>query len=208
VDYTAAIDHDDGAHRMPSAAAQDQPPMSARHAALARFIHDHAVRRGTFTLASGRTSDFYCDGKLVSFHPRGIGLIVDAILEELADLDVDAIGGMDMGATPIVSAVAMGAAQRGRPLPSFVVRKETKAHGTKKPVEGPIPPAPARVAIVDDVVTSGGSIIKAIDCVRELGYEVALALSVLDREEGGAEALAAKNVPYRSLVRRSELPGE
>ncbi|MDZ4755350.1 MAG: orotate phosphoribosyltransferase [Phycisphaerae bacterium] len=180
---------------------------NARHPELARLVNDKAIQRGTFTLASGRQSTYYCDGKLVSFAGDGVALIAEAILHEIRDLDIDAIGGMDMGATPIVSAVALRAHQLGKELPSFIVRKpsEVKAHGTKKNIEGPLPSAPSRVVIVDDVVTSGGSILQAIDAVRERGHTVVLAISVLDRDGGGAEALKTKGVPYRALVTISEL---
>ena len=93
----------------------------------------------------------------------------------------------------------------GRPLPTFVARKEVKGHGTKKAIEGPIPPAPCRVAIVDDVVTSGDSILKAIDAAEAQGAKVVLAISVLDRNAGATEALARRGIAYRALVRLEEL---
>jgi len=178
---------------------------TARHPELARFLNEHAIRRGRFTLASGRTSSYYCDGKLVSFSGEGALLIADAILEEIKDIEADAIGGMDMGSTPIVSAVAMRAFQIGRHLPSFIVRKEVKGHGTKKPVEGNLPKEPARVIMVDDVITSGGSIMQAIDVVQELGHTIALTVSVLDRDGGGAERFREKGIPYQPLVTIAEL---
>jgi orotate phosphoribosyltransferase len=180
-------------------------PTSPRHAALASFLLERAIRFGEFTLASGARSDYYCDGKLVSFDGRGLALIADAILQEIDDLELDAIGGMDMGATPIVAGVSLRAHERGLMLPSFVVRKAVKGHGTKKVIEGPIPPAPARVAVVDDVITSGGSTKLAIERIREAGHEVVVALSVLDRASGGAEAMAALDVPYRPLVTIAEI---
>ncbi len=178
---------------------------NARHPELARFLDEHAIRRGRFTLASGRTSSYYCDGKLVSFSGEGALLIADAILEEIKDIEADAIGGMDMGSTPIVSAVAMRAFQIGRHLPSFIVRKEVKGHGTKKPVEGNLPKEPARVIMVDDVITSGGSIMQAIDVVQGLGHTIALTVSVLDRDGGGAERFREKGIPYQPLVTIAEL---
>jgi orotate phosphoribosyltransferase len=177
----------------------------ARHPELARYLLSHAIRRGQFKLASGRTSTYYCDGKLVSFAPEGSALIADAIIKELEAYDVAAVGGMDMGATPIVSAVAMRSHQLGRPLPSFIVRKDVKGHGTQKKVEGLLPAKPSTVAMVDDVVTSGGSIIQAIEAVREAGHRVAVAISVLDRDGGGEKALKELGVPYRPLVTIAEL---
>jgi orotate phosphoribosyltransferase len=176
-----------------------------RHPELARYLLAHAIRRGRFTLASGRTSSYYCDGKLVSFAPEGIALIADAIMRELEGVEAAAIGGMDMGATPIVSAVAMRSHQLGRPLQAFVVRKSVKAHGTQKKIEGMVPSTPSPVVMVDDVVTSAGSIIQAIEAVREAGHRVVLAISVLDRDGGGEEALRQVGVPYRPLVTIGEL---
>jgi orotate phosphoribosyltransferase len=127
-------------------------------------------------------------------------LIARAILKEIEPLALDAVGGMDMGATPIVGAVAVAGELAGRPLPVFVVRKDIKKHGTMKLIEGPIPPAPSKVAIIDDVVTTGESILKAIDAVQNAGHEVLLAISVLDRKGGATEALSARGIPYRPLV--------
>jgi orotate phosphoribosyltransferase len=177
----------------------------ARHPELARFIDEHAIRRGRFKLSGGGTSSYYCDGKLVSFSGAGVALIAEAIIEEIGDLDIDAIGGMDMGATPIVSAVAMRLHQLGRAIPAFVVRKDVKAHGTMKAIEGPLPEKPGRVVIVDDVVTTGGSIITAVEAVRAQGHTVVLAISVLDRDAGGREALRAHGITYRPLVTIAEL---
>jgi len=179
---------------------------NARHPALARFLNDYAILHGRFTLTSGRTSSYYCDGKQASFSGEGLALISEAILEEIRDLRIDAIGGMDMGATPIVAAVALRAHQHGLTLPSFVVRKDVKAHGTQKTIEGVLPDhPPRRVVIVDDVVTSGGSIVKAIETVRARGHEVVLAISMLDRDSGGAEQLARLGVRYQPLVTIAEL---
>ena len=172
----------------------------ARHPELATFLERQSLRRGSFTLASGRTSSYYIDGKLTAMHPHGAVLIAKAILKEIEDLPVDAVGGMDMGATPIVGAVAAVSEMVGRPLPVFVVRKDVKQHGTMKLIEGPIPEPPAKVVIVDDVVTTGGSIVKAIDAVQAAGHQVLLAISVLDRGAEAAEALSARGVPYRPLL--------
>jgi orotate phosphoribosyltransferase len=179
--------------------------MTRRYPELAKIIETRSLKRGKFTLASGRTSDYYIDARLSSLDPEGALRIADAILNEIKDLKIDAVGGMDMGATPIVGAVAVRSFQIGRPLPTFVVRKEVKAYGTQKPIEGPIPPAPCNVVIVDDVVTSGGSIIKAIDAVEKHGGKVLLAISVLDRNAGATEALADRKIPYRPLLTLADI---
>jgi orotate phosphoribosyltransferase len=175
-------------------------PGVARYPELAQFVEQHSLRRGQFILASGRPSRYYIDGKLTAMNPHGAVLIAKAILAEIEGLPVDAIGGMDMGATPIVGAIAAVSDMTGRPVPVFVVRKEVKKHGTMKPIEGLIPESPSKVVIVDDVVTTGDSILKAIDEVQKSGHEVVLAISVLDRNAGATEALARRHIPYQPLV--------
>lgn len=179
--------------------------MAARHPKVAELLARRSLRRGNFTLASGKTSTYYIDGKLTSMDAEGATAIADAILKEVADLPVDAIGGMDMGATPIVGAVACRSFLAGRPLPAFVVRKDVKAHGTMKLIEGPIPPAPCKVAIVDDVVTTGDSILKAIEAAQKHGAEVLLAISLLDRGAGAVEALRSRRIPYQPLAVLADL---
>jgi orotate phosphoribosyltransferase len=178
--------------------------MASRYPQLVKLLEQKSLRRGRFTLASGATSSYYIDGKMTCLDPEGATLIADAILDAIADLPVDAVGGMDMGATPIVGAVATRSFSRGRPLPVFVVRKEVKQHGTMKPIEGPLN-APCKVVIIDDVITTGGSIIKAIDAVRAVGCQVLLAICVLDRQAGAAQTLERMEVPYLPLVTLEDL---
>jgi orotate phosphoribosyltransferase len=179
--------------------------VSTKYPQLAKVIREKSLKHGKFTLASGRTSDYYIDARLSSLDPEGAARMADAILEEIAGMKVDAVGGMDMGATPIVGAVAIRSFQLNKPMPTFVVRKDVKAHGTQKAIEGPIPPPPCNVVIVDDVVTSGGSIIKAIDAVEKHGGKVLLAISVLDRNAGAKEALEARRIPYRPLLTLADI---
>jgi orotate phosphoribosyltransferase len=179
--------------------------VTTRYTKLAEVLKEKSLKFGHFILASGRSSKYYIDGKLTCFDPVGAVTVADAILDAIRDMDVDAVGGMDMGATPIVAAVACQSLHAGRPLPTFVVRKDVKSHGTKKVIEGPIPPAPCRVVIVDDVVTTGESILKAIDATLERGCEVVLAISVLDRNAGATEALARRGIPYLPLVTLEDL---
>jgi orotate phosphoribosyltransferase len=178
--------------------------MPSRYPKLVKLLEQKSLRRGDFTLASGAKSSYYIDGKMTCLDAEGATLVADAILEEIKDLPVDAVGGMDMGATPIVGAVATRSFSAGRPLPVFVVRKDVKQHGTMKLIEGPLK-APCRVVIIDDVITTGGSIIKAIDAVRAVGCTVLLAISVLDRQAGAAETLAKIDVPYHPLVTLADL---
>jgi orotate phosphoribosyltransferase len=178
--------------------------VASRHPQLAEALKSKSLTSGDFLLASGRRSNYYIDGKLTSMDPEGAVLIAEAIFEEIANLQVDAIGGMDMGATPIIGALAVTGVYKGRPLPTFVVRKDVKSHGTMKLVEGLLTPN-SRVVIVDDVVTSGVSILKAIDAVQQQGCEVLLAISVLDRNAGAAEALERRQIPYQPLVTLRDL---
>jgi orotate phosphoribosyltransferase len=178
--------------------------MASRYGQLVELLKAKSLRRGKFTLASGAESTYYIDGRMASLDPLGATLIAEAILDQIKDLPVQAVGGMDMGATPIVGAVATRSYAAGRPLPVFVVRKEVKGHGTMKAIEGPLP-APCKVAIVDDVITTGGSILKAIDAAEAAGCQVLLAISVLDRQAGAAEALARRNIPYHALATLQDL---
>jgi orotate phosphoribosyltransferase len=178
--------------------------MASRYPKLVQLLEQKSLRRGKFTLASGAESSYYIDGKMTCLDPEGATLIADAILDLIKDLPVDAVGGMDMGATPIVGAVATRSFTAGRPLPVFVVRKDVKAHGTMKLIEGPLK-APCKVVIIDDVITTGGSILKAIDAVKAVGCEVLLAISVLDRAAGATEMLGKLGIRYEPLVRLGDL---
>jgi orotate phosphoribosyltransferase len=166
---------------------------------LIELFRRHALKFGDFTLASGRKSTYYLDGRLITLHAEGLWLIAEGILDALAEFDFAAVGGMSIGADPIVGGVLTVAAERGRPLLGFLVRKEAKEHGTKRMVEGPVQPG-SKVVIVDDVITTGGSSLQAIDRVSEIGCQVVCAVGVCDRLQGGAEAFAARGIPFRSLL--------
>lgn len=164
------------------------------------------VAKGEVTLASGKKSDFYVDGRLVTLSPEGSLLLGRAILEVVRQRGVTALGGPATGACPMVSAAGVLAAQEGVPLKLFYVRAEPKGHGLQKSIEGPALTKDDRVLIVDDVMTSGGSIIKAVERLRqEVGCEVAGALTIVDREAGGREALAAAGVELTSLLTRTDV---
>jgi orotate phosphoribosyltransferase len=168
---------------------------------LIELLKRDALRQGTFTLASGRTSHYYVDGRKVTLSSEGAGLIGAGVLECLADhSEVQAVGGLTMGADPIVGATLALAGATGRaPLRGFLVRKEAKAHGTGSRVEGPLEPG-STVAIVDDVATTGGSSLQAVDAVEALGCKVARVIVVLDRLEGAAAAFAARKLSFHSLL--------
>jgi orotate phosphoribosyltransferase len=160
-----------------------------------------ALRLGTFTLASGRTSQYYIDGRKVTLSAEGAALIGAGVLECLTRYPtVQAVGGLTLGADPIVGATLALACDAGRgQLRGFLVRKEAKTHGTGRLVEGPLEPG-STVAVVDDVATTGGSSLQAVDAVEAMGCKVAVVIVVLDRLEGADAAFAARNLPFHSLV--------
>lgn len=170
---------------------------------LVALLKRDALRTGTFTLASGRTSHYYVDGRKVTLSAEGAAAIGAGVLAALADRpEVAAIGGLTMGADPIVGATlaAAGAPGSARPgLLGFLVRKEAKGHGTGKLVEGPLEPG-MTVAIVDDVATTGGSSLQAVAAVEAMGCKVALVVVVLDRLEGAADAFAARGLAFHALT--------
>jgi orotate phosphoribosyltransferase len=168
---------------------------------LIDLVRREALQRGMFTLASGRTSHYYIDGRKVTLSSEGAALIGAGVLERLADHPaVQAVGGLTLGADPIVGATLAVAALAGRgPLRGFLVRKEAKAHGTGNRIEGPLEPG-SIVAIVDDVATTGGSSLQAVEAVAALGCRVALVIAVLDRLEGAAAAFADRGIPFHPLL--------
>jgi orotate phosphoribosyltransferase len=168
---------------------------------LIGLVEARALKRGTFRLASGREASFYLDAKQVVLDAHGAMLVGRAILERLRSLGPlpAAVGGMSIGADPITSAVITMAGVEGLPLKGFMVRKEPKDHGTKKYVEGPVEPG-QRVVIVEDVTTTGGSSLLAIDRVHEFGLVVERVVTVIDRLAGAKDAFAARGIPLESLV--------
>lgn len=158
----------------------------------------------TRVLTSGRTSHYYIDAKMTTLDPLGASLTARLILDELRAFEVDAIGGYTLGADPIVAAVAVLSADTERPLSAFIVRKEPKKHGERKMIEGPFEKG-WKVAVVDDVVTSGGSTLKACQAVEEEGGKVVVTLAVVDRLEGGREILEGKGYRFIPLLTRDDL---
>lgn len=167
---------------------------------LIELIKTHALQFGNFTLASGKQASFYLDCRKLTLHPQGANQIAAGMLELLADKKLpNAIGGMAIGADPISAATITVAGGRGLDLLGFIVRKEAKQHGTGRQVEGPVEPGMTAV-IVEDVVTSGGSALKAVDAAREFGLQVDTILAVVDRLEGGREAIEAAGLQLQTLV--------
>jgi orotate phosphoribosyltransferase len=174
---------------------------SVDRAALIALLKRDSLRTGQFTLASGRTSHYYVDGRKVTLSAEGAAAIASGVLDVLeAYPGVTADGGLTMGADPIVGASLALAPSRGKPsLRGFLVRKEAKTHGTGKLVEGPLEPGES-VAIVDDVATTGGSSLQAVSAVESMGATVSCVIVVLDRLEGAASGFAARNLPFHALT--------
>ena len=158
-------------------------------------------------LASGRESDFYFDGRQTALHPEGAWLIGNLFYDLLSDLpQLDAVGGMTLGADPLVTATSVISWTRERPVAAFIVRKSPKGHGTNQYIEGLANLKPgAPVAMLEDVVTTGGSLLTACERVKDAGFNIVAVCTVLDREEGGSEAIAAAGYTLRALFRRKEL---
>ena len=170
---------------------------------LFTLLKERAFRRGRIVLASGRESDFYFDMKPAMLDPDGAALMAELILQQLQDVTADCIGGLEMGAVPLIAPVAMRSVAFGRRLPGFFVRKAVKDHGTKKRVDG-ADIAGKTVVILEDVTTTGGSAMDAVKAVTEAGAKVALVISILDRGEGAAELYAKAGIPFTSLFRAEE----
>lgn len=171
--------------------------------ALIELFRERALQFGDFTLASGKKASYYLDGKQITLHSKGLQLVSEGLLELLQEDGVDAVGGMSIGADPIIAGVLYAAAQKSRDLIGVLVRKESKGHGTNKFIEGPLRPG-MKVAIVEDVVTTGGSSLLAVDRIQDFGCEVVQVLAIIDRMEGGAANFAARNLPFQSLLKISD----
>lgn len=165
-----------------------------------------SISRGEVTLASGAKSDFYVDGRLVTLTGEGSRLVGEAILELAREWDVTAIGGPTTGACPMVTAAGLLAEQAGQPLKVCYVRSAAKDYGMQKAIEGPALSKDDRVLIVDDVMTSGGSLIKAADRLKsEVGCAIAGVYVIVDRQAGGAEKLAAADLRLHAQFTREDL---
>jgi len=180
---------------------------SASRARLADIIRKRSFGRGEITLASGRKSDFYFNLKPTMLDPEGAALLAELTYEALKDDNLDFVGGLEMGAVPPAGAIAQLSWIKGHPIAAFFVRKKPKEHGAKLLVEGLTKDETLqgkRVVVVEDVTTTGGSAIKAVESVREAGGDVVLAFTMIDREEGADEAFKAAGIPFRALYKAGE----
>lgn len=173
------------------------------------MLAERSARRGQFTLASGRTSSLYIDARLTTMSPDGLALIGPLALDALRDAEwrADSVGGLTLGADPISYAIAYASAvaePRSGSIRAFTVRKEAKQHGTGRLIEGPFRQGD-RVVVIEDVITTGGSALKAVEAIRAAGGEVLGVLALVDREEGGREALETAGLAVRALALASDI---
>ena len=174
---------------------------------LRQIIRERSFGRGEITLSSGKKSDFYFNMKSTMLDPEGAALVARLTLRELQKVGAEFVGGLEMGAVPIAGAIAQLSWMEKAPISAFFVRKKPKEHGAKLLVEGLANGQTlkgVRVAIVDDVCTTGGSALKAVDEIIEAGGEVVALLTIVDREEGAAELFRSKGLNFIPLCRASE----
>ena len=171
---------------------------------LLEMLKRDAYRHGEFTLSSGVKSEHYVNCKPVTLNGKGLALS-SLLMFDCLEKGVVAVGGLTLGADPLVSGVAMAACSYDREINALIVRKEPKGHGTQAWIEGPMPPEGSRVTVLEDVVTSGGSAIKAAQKLRDAGYVVDRVVSIVDRQEGGKDAMLKVGLELRSLFTLDEL---
>lgn len=188
-------------------APQPRAPVADMRARLFDIIRRRSFGRGEITLASGRKSNFYFNLKPTMLDAEGAALLAELTLDALSGERIDYVGGLEMGAVPLAGAIAQLSFMRGQPIQAFFVRKKPKDHGAKLAVEGLAPGeslAGKRVVIVEDVTTTGGSAVKAVDAVRESGAEIVMVFTMVDREEGATDTFREAGLDFRSLYRASE----
>jgi len=178
---------------------------------LRELMQEHCFQYGDFTLTSGRKSKFYYNGKLVMLRPTGAALIGEALVDVVLASGAEAVGGPALGAVPIAMAVGHASLARDRDLPVYVVRMEQKQHGAKDLIAEPfsddeaaVVSAGRKVAIVEDTVTTGGSVRRAIEAIEDAGAEVALIAVLVERKEGGGDTLRNEGYDVVSLFRADE----
>ncbi|MBD1900320.1 orotate phosphoribosyltransferase [Trichocoleus sp. DQ-A3] len=174
-----------------------------RQQLLDLFCHV-AYKEGDFVLSSGQRSSYYINGKPVTLHPQG-ALATGRILLSLLPMNTQAVAGLTLGADPIVTAVSVVSAYENRPLPALIIRKEAKGHGTQAYIEGPILPTGAKVVVLEDVVTTGQSAMKAVERLRDAGYSVDEVISLVDRQQGGAEFYQSVGLKFQAVFSIPEI---
>ena len=171
---------------------------------LFHLLKVHAFTKGKFILSSGKESGYYLDARIVTLSAPGAYLTARIILDMIKVDHLDAIGGPTLGADPMVGAIASLSYQAGRPIKTFIIRKEPKAHGKQLQVEGPLLKEGGSVVIIDDVATTGKAFVESIEVLQKMNIKINKAICVIDRGEGAHEALAKYNVPLRSIFTISD----
>ncbi|MCK4856919.1 MAG: orotate phosphoribosyltransferase [candidate division Zixibacteria bacterium] len=171
---------------------------------LLELVNKHAVIHGDFVLTSGQKSTYYIDGKLLSLMPDGLLCLAQVILEMIAEDEVDAVGGLTLGADPIIGAVVALSQESGRPLKGLIVRKERSGHGRTKRIEGPLQQG-MKVVVIEDVVTTGSSSITAGEALEEAGSEIVKVVAMVDRLAGGQENFKAKGYRFEPIFTLDDL---
>ena len=164
----------------------------------------NAYKEGDFTLSSGKKSTYYINGKQVTLHPLGAVMVGRLMLSKLPD-DTVAIAGLTLGADPIVSSVSTVGVYENRTITPLIIRKEAKGHGTRAYIEGPELPEGSKVVVLEDVVTTGQSALKAVERLQQAGYTVERVLSLVERQEGGAELYAEKGLQFEAIFSIQDL---
>lgn len=172
--------------------------------ALRQMLLSRSMRFGEFVLSSGATSNYYIDVRKTSLHPEGLKVISELFYDVLAADDVTAVGGLTLGADPLVAGVMLHSARVGKPLEGFLVRRTTKDHGLRGQVEGNLA-GHKRVAILDDVITSGESALIAAEAAESYRAEVVRVLAVVDREQGASQIFQQRGYPFTALFSIGEL---
>jgi orotate phosphoribosyltransferase len=172
---------------------------------LLALLKREALKTGEFVLSSGKTSNYYLDGRIITLTPEGAYLAASIILELIKDKGIDAVGGPTLGADPIVGAIACLSHIENIPIKTFIVRKTAKEHGTQRQIEGPALKEGSRVILVDDVATTGKALIEAKEALDKIGVEVELAIVIVDRGEGASVNLAKAGLRLESIFSRQDL---
>ena len=171
---------------------------------LLDLLAKYAYVEGDFVLSSGARSSYYINGKQVTLRADG-ALVIGRLLFQLLPKDTAAVAGLTLGADPIVSAVSVVSAWSNQPIPALIIRKEPKGHGTQAYIEGPSLPEGAKVVVLEDVVTTGGSALTAVERLQEVGYQVEQIIALVDREQGGAELYQSKGIDFKALFSIREI---
>jgi orotate phosphoribosyltransferase len=187
-----------------ASSSSSTPALETQRQNLLDLLVQHAYKEGDFVLSSGQPSTYYINGKQVTLRADG-ALLVGRLIFTMLPENTAAVAGLTLGADPIVTAVSVVSALENRPIPALIVRKEAKGHGTKAYIEGPSLPANSEVVVLEDVVTTGRSAMLAVERLRDAGYTVNRIISLVDRQQGGAEFYQSQNLAFDAIFNISDL---